>query len=139
MVLKSLNWEYKYGSIADIPCHDIIYSASVPVDTSQYTHKFFIFGPQFSTFPNQKIHMISNTHDNCVYIQPSEWVVQLWISKGVTHIPVIPYPFPVDTDKFKPLLKAQEAQATQEAQAAQEVQAVPVAIIPPKNCTTQYT
>ena len=48
------------------------------IDTSKFPNKKFIFGPHFSVFPNYKLENIKNDNNNCKYIQPSEWVSQLW-------------------------------------------------------------
>jgi len=99
-VSKHLQWMYKFGDAGDIPNFDIIYSPANPIDPSKYPTKKFIFGPHFSVFPDHKMNLINNKHDNVVYIQPSEWVADLWINMGIKHIPVLPLPFPVDTYKF---------------------------------------
>ena len=80
--------------------YDIIYSPGEPVDVSKYPTKKFIFGPQFSVFPDHKINLIDNKYKNSVYIQPSKWAADVWINMGIKHIPVLPLPFPVDTYKF---------------------------------------
>ena len=98
--------EYKVGTVNDIPNYDIIYSPSEPINTSLYPSKKFLFGPHFSTFPDHhQLQSIKNTiHHNSIYIQPSEWVVQLWKVLGAEQfLPIKSFPFPVDTDKFKPI------------------------------------
>jgi hypothetical protein len=96
--------EYKSGSVSDIPNYDIIYSSSQIINTSLYPKKKFIFGPHFSTFPNdQQLHAFQNVHHNSIYIQPSEWTNQLWKNMGAEQVLQIKtFPFPVDTEKFKP-------------------------------------
>ena len=75
-----------------------IYSPSKYIDISKYPNKKFIFGPHFSTFPTTKFN---NIHNNAIYIQPSEWVTNLWKDEfKYDCIPVITYAFGVDTDKF---------------------------------------
>ena len=82
---------------------DIIYSPSNSIDTSKYPSHRFIFGPHFSVFPDNKLKAIHNTNKNSVYIQPSEWCVDLWKGLGVTQfLPIQYFPFPVDVDKFSP-------------------------------------
>jgi hypothetical protein len=98
--------EYKVGTVNDIPNYDIIYNPSQPIDASLYPSKKFIFGPHFSTFPhNNQLQSIKNTtHHNSIYIQPSEWAAQVWKNMGAEqYIPIKSFPFPVDTDKFKPI------------------------------------
>jgi hypothetical protein len=99
-VLNYLQWTYHFGNINDINHYDIIYSPGEPVDVSKYPTKKFIFGPQFSVFPDHKINLIDNKYKNSVYIQPSKWAADVWINMGIKHIPVLPLPFPVDTYKF---------------------------------------
>jgi len=99
-ILNNLKWEYKYGNINDITDFDIIYSPSDSIDVSKYPNKKFIFGPHFSVFPNNKIKQINNVN-NSIYIQPSEWAVNTWKQMGAEqYIPIKPFCFPVDTDKF---------------------------------------
>ncbi len=103
--------KYKFGSIADIPHYDIIYSPSQAINTALYPNQKFIFGPHFSTFPDVKqLHTFqAHKYKNSIYIQPSEWVVQLWKNMDAEQcLPVRPFAFPVDTDKFTPLLAAAE-------------------------------
>ena len=98
--------EYKVGTVSDIPNYDIIYSPSEPINASLYPSKKFIFGPHFSTFPvHNQLQSIKNaTYHNSIYVQPSEWVVHLWKNMGAEQfLPVKSFPFPVDTNKFKPI------------------------------------
>lgn len=108
--------EYKVGTVNDIPNYDIIYSPSEPINTSLYPSKKFLFGPHFSTFPDHhQLQSIKNTiHHNSIYIQPSEWVVQLWKVLGAEQfLPIKSFPFPVDTDKFKPIINGNNKRATE--------------------------
>ena len=77
-ILNYLQWSYHFGNMNDINNYDIIYSPNSPIDVSKYPNKKFIFGPHFSVFPTNKIKQINNIHNNSIYIQPSEWVVNLW-------------------------------------------------------------
>jgi hypothetical protein len=103
-LLANQQIEYKVGSLAEIPNYDIVYSSSDIINTSQYPNQKFIFGPHFSTFPDQRLHSLQNkVHKNSVYIQPSEWAAQVWRNMGVEQIiPLKVFPFPVDTVKFCP-------------------------------------
>ncbi len=86
---------------------DIIYSPNNPINTSRHPTKKFIFGPHFSVLPDGKLRQIHNICKNSIYIQPSAWVVNLWKNKGANHVlPIAPFPFPVATEKFKPLNSA---------------------------------
>jgi len=94
-ILNSLKLEYKYGNI--IENYDIIYSPCIPIDTSKYPNKKFIFGPHFSIFPDNKLNQINNIYKNSILIIPSEWTLKLWNNP---YIPVKLFPFPVNIDKF---------------------------------------
>ena len=104
LLLKEDNYIYKFGNYNDIENYDVIYSPNTPIDTSKYPNKKFIFGPHFSIFPNEKLNDIKNIHKNSIYIQPSKWCVQNWIQQGVlNYLPIIPFPFPVEINRFRPL------------------------------------
>lgn len=104
-MLNYFKCHYKFGDIHEINNFDIIYSPCIPINTSNYSDKKFIFGPQFSVFPeDSQMNIIENVYNNCIYIQPSEWVVNLWSSFNVEKwLPLKSFPFPVDTIKFCPL------------------------------------
>jgi hypothetical protein len=82
---------------------DCVYSPCLPINVCNYPNTKFIFGPHFSIFPEEKIGIIKG--NNSVYIQPSNWVKQLWsdntkyahISRGLT---IKTLPFGVDSDKY---------------------------------------
>jgi len=102
LILNKLNIEFSYkNNLSDINNFDIIYSPSLPIDTSKFPTKKFIFGPHFSVFPDNKLNKINNIHKNSIYIQPSVWAKNAWINVE-NIIPLLPIPFPVDTVKFKP-------------------------------------
>ena len=67
-----------------------------------WSNKKFIFGPHFSVFPDNRLLQINNIHKNSVYIQPSQWVCELW-KPAEQVLPVVNFPFPVEVDKFKPI------------------------------------
>ena len=97
--------EYNFGSIADIPNYDTVYSPSNAINSSLYPNQKFIFGPHFSTFPDHKqLETLQNKKfNNCIYVQPSEWVVQLWLNMGAENfLPIKSLPFSVDTERFSP-------------------------------------
>ena len=106
-LLKYLNYDYKIVNyINDINNYDIIYSPCYPIDTSKYPDKKFIFGPHFSVFPDNRLMYINNVHNNSIYIQPSDWAKDVWVNMGVENIiPVKPFAFPVNTEKFNDLGK----------------------------------
>ncbi len=102
------NVDYLYGNYNDIPNYDLIYSGDIPIDTSKYPDKKFIFGPHFSVFPdNIKLAKINNIYSNAVYIQPSEWSMQKFINMGAERfLPISFNPFPVNINKFKCINKS---------------------------------
>lgn len=102
LVLKHLNYNYKFGNINDIPKYDLIFMPTHPINTSNYPNKKFIFGNHFSVFPTNKLSIINNIYKNSVYIQPSKWVCELW-KPAEKFVPIKNLPFPVEIDKFKPI------------------------------------
>jgi hypothetical protein len=104
LLLNNINYEYKFGNSNEINNYDIIYSPATPINSSQYPNKKFIFGPHFSVFPDNRLQSINNINNNSVYIQPSEWVCQLWKNYNVeTNILIKAFPFPVEVEKFCPI------------------------------------
>lgn len=100
---EMLKDDYVYGTIEDVPNHSVIYSPSIPIDTSLYPEKRFIFGPHFSLFPDTKLLIVRNIHDNACYLLPSQWIVDAWTDKNAAaFLPLIVFPFPVDTKTFSP-------------------------------------
>jgi hypothetical protein len=82
---------------------DIIYSAFQYIDIHNYPDKKFIFGPQFSVFPNNVVNQFNNINNNAIYIQPSQPSVDTWQNEfKFTKLPMKAIPFGVDTDRFKP-------------------------------------
>ena len=63
----------------DVSTFDCVFSPCYPIDVSKYPKTKFIFGPQFSVFPDEKQLQLVN-RPNAIYIQPSQWVVNLWYS-----------------------------------------------------------
>jgi hypothetical protein len=81
--------------------YDVVYSPCDPLDVSKYPNTKFIFGPHFSVFPEiNKMNMLKG-NNNVIYIQPSEWVVNLWINYTLCdNIKINAFAFGVDTEKF---------------------------------------
>lgn len=81
--------------------YTLIISPGKPLNASAYPSKQFIFGPHFEVLPKAFpiINRIDNCHKNSIYIQPSEWVQKLF--QPNVSMPVVVFPFPVDTDYFK--------------------------------------
>lgn len=82
----------------DVSTFDCVFSPCCPIDVLKYPNIKFIFGPQFSVFPDEKQLQLVNAQ-NSVYIQPSQWVVDLWYSYNLKNNIYI-CPFGVDTTRF---------------------------------------
>jgi len=81
------------------PCH--------PIDVSKYPNTKFIFGPQFSVFPDNKLQIIKS--QNSVYNLLSDWVVNCWCKDILCdELKLVKIPFGVDTIKFKEIKPIQE-------------------------------
>jgi len=82
----------------DLTQFDCVYSPSRPVEVCKYPGTKFIFGPQFSVFPEEaQLRMIPNT----VYVQPSNWACQVWKDNPLCNsIRIEPLPFGVDVNRF---------------------------------------
>lgn len=103
-ILNNIGIVYNTGNVNDIPDYDIIYMPSSVYDISKYPEKKFIFGPHLSVFPNNELLKINNKNKNGVYIQPSEWVANMWREMEVERIlPIKVLPFCINIDKFKPI------------------------------------
>ncbi len=85
----------------DLSNYDVVYSPSQPINVNNYPNTKFIFGPHFSVFP-QEHQMQLITGKNSIYIQPSDWVKNLWYSFSfcLQNIRIKTLPFGVDTDTF---------------------------------------
>ena len=57
----------------DLSQFDAVYSPGVPLDVTKYPNTKFIFGPQFSVFPNENINMINGIRKNVAYNLLSNW------------------------------------------------------------------
>jgi hypothetical protein len=79
--------------------YEIVYSPAESFYVNRLPTMKFIFGPHFSTFPNQKIQDIIG--NNSIYIQPSQWTVDIWKQYPITkNLRIESIPFGVDTNKF---------------------------------------
>jgi hypothetical protein len=87
---------------------DAVYSPAQPIDVSRYPNTKFIFGPHFSVFPVENQIALIKGSKNTVYVQPSEWVVDLWKSFPFFDINIKALPFGVDTEKFSEICPLSE-------------------------------
>ena len=87
--------------------YDAIYSPCEPINVSKYPTVKFIFGPHFSVFPDNRLHIIKGP--NVVYNSLSEWVINYWKLWPIcNNIKIVPLPFGVDTEKFTNTKSIQE-------------------------------
>lgn len=96
-LVKSL-CKYNYTITEDIEKAELVFSADVYINPSDYPNKKFIFGPHFSVFPNSL--SFDNRYNNAIYIQPSKQAVKIWKEKGYDSTPILPMFFGVDVVKF---------------------------------------
>jgi glycosyltransferase involved in cell wall biosynthesis len=83
----------------DLTIFDFVYSPSDPIDVTKYPNVCFVFGPHFSTFPNEKVFNIQS--DKTLYLMPSQWCIDDWIKNPLCkNLNMVACPFGVDTDKF---------------------------------------
>jgi hypothetical protein len=88
--------------------YDVIYSPSIPIDVKKYNYCKFIFGPQFSVFPDNPRAIETIKNSNSMYIQPSKWALDVWKNYKLNNtivckeLNMASLPFGVDTDRFKP-------------------------------------
>lgn len=91
----------------DLSVFDVVYSPSFPINTSRFPNVKFIFGPHFSIFP-EKNQIDAIRHKNAIYIQPSNWVVDLWKKNSLCDgMRIESLPFGVDTNKFNEIVPIQ--------------------------------
>lgn len=83
----------------DLAHFDAIYSPCNPIDVSKYPNTKFIFGPQFSVFPENILNLIKG--NKTVYNLLSQWVINVWKKFPICdNLNLVALPFGVDTDKF---------------------------------------
>jgi len=107
---EKLNIDVSYKSNPsdhDIESSDVVYSACRPFPIQKYPNTKFVFGPNFSIFPDSK-SQFDNINKNAVYVQPSDWAKQVWLDLGYKSLPLYTYPVGVDTDLFSPTKPIEE-------------------------------
>lgn len=83
----------------DLSQFDAVYSICEPIDVRKYPNIKFIFGPQFSVFPNDKLNIIKG--QKTVYNLLSNWVIDIWKKYPICYdLKLISLPFGIDTSKF---------------------------------------
>lgn len=94
-----INWVDDFYKM-DISSFDAVISPCDPIDVSLYPNTKFIFGPQFSVFPEKTLEYIKS--NNSVYNLLSDWVVNIWKQYSICdNLKLVTLPFGVDTEKFK--------------------------------------
>jgi glycosyltransferase involved in cell wall biosynthesis len=87
--------------------YDCVYSPAIPIPVAQYPNTRFLFGPQFSVFPDNRLLQIMGP--NTSYILLSTWVKQFWSQYIQNHLHLVDnIPFAVDTATFSPKRPIQE-------------------------------
>lgn len=83
----------------DLMQFDAVYSPCNAIDVSKYPNTKFIFGPQFSVFPEETLTIIKGSKS--VYNLLSQWVIDIWkLFPVCDNLNLVALPFGVDTDKF---------------------------------------
>ena len=86
-------------STLDLSQFDAVISTCYPIDVSMYPNTKFIFGPQFSVFPDNKLNIIKGP--KTVYNLLSDWVINIWKQYPIcNNLNLIKLPFGVDTEVF---------------------------------------
>jgi len=83
----------------DLSTFDFVYSPSSPIDVSKYPSVYFLFGPHFSVFPDDKVIEVQSKKS--LYIMPGQWCVDDWKKNPLcANLNMISCPFGVDTTIF---------------------------------------
>lgn len=83
----------------DLNTFDAVISPCLPLDVSKFPNTKFIFGPQFSVFPDNSLDIIKGPKTS--YNLLSEWVINFWKSFPICdNLKLVSLPFGVDTEKF---------------------------------------
>lgn len=90
---------------------DCVFSPSIPINVSKYPNTKFFFGPHFSIFPENSLHLIKG--GKSVYNLLSDWVKNIWTKNYpiCNDLRIVTCPFGVDSDRFteiKPLSERNE-------------------------------
>lgn len=116
-IVKNMIKGFKLINIDVIQCNNIsmiyklldnnsnithVYCPNQPLDINKYPNIKFVFGPQFSILPDNKSN-IKCDYNNAIYIQPSQWCVNMWKICKYTALPLKSYCIGVDTEEFKPI------------------------------------
>jgi hypothetical protein len=105
-ILEYLGYDYLFtnNQNMDLSAYDVVYSPSKPISKTSPRTKF-IYGPHFSVFPQRDQLKQIPIGQKAIYIQPSEWAKRAW---GTINIPLHTFSFPVDTQRFSPVINVQQ-------------------------------
>jgi hypothetical protein len=108
---KYKNIEFTYvdsmDNISNLYEYDCVISIGHPIDVSKYPTTLFLFGPQFSVFPDERLNCIKG--ENSYYNLLSDWVINYWSPyKLAENIHPIKMPFGVETDTFTEIVPIQQ-------------------------------
>jgi hypothetical protein len=82
----------------DLSLFDVVVSPCDPIDVSKYPNTKFIFGPQFSVFPEHNLNLIQGN----IYNLLSDWVVNIWNKYEICqNMKLVTLPFGVETELFQ--------------------------------------
>jgi hypothetical protein len=97
---KKINVKYiNINELNDNMSNGLIYSAAIPINTSQYPKLKFLFGPQFSVLPDNRLLLIKRK--DIYYNLLSEWIVNIWKKYSICNdLNLVTLPFGVDSEKF---------------------------------------
>lgn len=94
-IIDSVNYINKI----DLTEFDAIYSPCNAIDVSKYPNTKFIFGPQFSVFPENTLNQIKGP--KTAYNLLSQWVIDIWkLFPVCNNLNLVALPFGVDSHKF---------------------------------------
>lgn len=83
----------------DLTTFDAVISPCDTIDVLKYPNTKFIFGPQFSVFPEERLNIIKGS--KTAYNLLSNWVIDIWKDFPVcNNLNLTALPFGVDTEKF---------------------------------------
>ena len=90
--------------------YNVIWLASNYISSVHFPPaKTIIYGPHLFVLPQGSLSCLTpekdqekNLHNNCLFLCPSQWVVDLYEEFGKLTIPTFAFPFSVNIEKFSP-------------------------------------
>lgn len=94
-IINSIN---EIGNL-DLNTFDVVISPCEAINVTNYPNVKFIFGPQFSVFPENSLNKIKGA--KTAYNLLSQWVIDIWkVFPVCNNLNLVALPFGVDTNKF---------------------------------------